>query len=757
MSEAGLADWRRLQQSGLYDELAADGRMVRTEETAEVVPAQLGEHWAGVLAHEQIPFVSYPYEWTFGMLKDAALLQLELVQAALERDLILKDSSPYNVQFRGARPTFIDVGSFEELRPGLRAVDRLPAVLHAVPLPAHAARLQGRALPALAAHGDLDGIEPGELRNLLSLRDRFRRGVLTHVILHARLERSQADRGGEVKRELKRVGFRKELIQANVRKLHKLVSRLRWEPTPAPSGSLTASTTPTPTARPSRRPRSSPRPPRRNTGRASGTSAATTGASRRSPPATPIRSLRSTATRASSRSSTGACAAGPRGHPAAHGEPDRPVAGPRLAGLERRTLEARGTPDLVLCLALVHHVAITGNVPIAAFLDWLRSLDAALVIELPLREDPMVRRLLQAKRDGLHTDYTREHFEECLRARFTVQRTEERGRASSASPSRGAERVSWNTPMRVLVTGARGKVGAATVAALLRDGAVTASDRLPPAFERPGPATPTVQADVAGGRRVRARAWPRRGGARRRAPRADAQPAHTVFQNNVMATFNTLEAAVRFGVARFVHVSSETVPGFFFPERPFLPDYAPIDEEHPVRPQDPYALAKHFGEQLMDAATRRSDLRDLHPPVVGAVGGQHRAEPRPDRARARGTERGLWSYIDAYDLADALLLAAESELAGHEVVYIASPDNVAGQPLAELLHEHYGDAIELRPLDRPDASGTSIAKARRLLGYDPRRSWRDYIDDDGRLRPEVRARLERGETDVQAGRAADAG
>ena len=84
-------------------------------------------------------------------------------------------------------------------------------------------------------------------------------------------------------------------------------------------------------------------------------------------------------------------------------------------------------------------------------------------------------------------------------------------------------------------------------------------------------------------------------------------------------------------------------------------------------------------------------------------------------------------------------------------MYIFSPDNVAGQPLAELLHEHYGDAIELRPLDRPDASGTSIAKARRLLGYDPRRSWRDYIDDDGRLRPEVRARLERGETDVQAG------
>jgi hypothetical protein len=102
-----------------------------------------------------------------------------------------------------------------------------------------------------------------------------------------------------------------------------------------------------------------------------------------------------------------------------------PSPGRGWRGLERRTLEARGTPDLVLCLALVHHIAITGNVPIPAFLDWLRSLDAALVIELPLPDDPMVRRLLQAKRDGLHADYTREHFEDCLRARFTIQRTEQ--------------------------------------------------------------------------------------------------------------------------------------------------------------------------------------------------------------------------------------------------------------------------------------------------------------------------------------------
>src|ERR687895_559153 len=71
-----------------------------------------------VLRHERIPFVSYPYEWPFAMLRDAALLQLELLEACLTEDMILKDSSPYNVQWRGAEPVFIDVGSFERLQPG---------------------------------------------------------------------------------------------------------------------------------------------------------------------------------------------------------------------------------------------------------------------------------------------------------------------------------------------------------------------------------------------------------------------------------------------------------------------------------------------------------------------------------------------------------------------------------------------------------------------------------------------------------------
>jgi UDP-glucose 4-epimerase len=312
--------------------------------------------------------------------------------------------------------------------------------------------------------------------------------------------------------------------------------------------------------------------------------------------------------------------------------------------------------------------------------------------------------------------------------------------------------------VKILVTGSRGKVGAATVAALSDAGhEVTACDLGPPVFERGAPGAPVYQrADLTDAGDAFAVVRGHDAVIHAAAiPDPQHTPQHVVFSNNLLATFNALEAAVRFGVPRFVNVSSETVPGFFFPERPWIPDYAPIDEDHPIRPQDPYALSKHFGEQLMDAAIRRSDIRciSIRPSWVQWEGNyEHNLGPNlrdPDEGSA-----SFWSYIDAYDLADALRLAAESDLPGHEVLYIASPDNCANRPLVEMIRRHHGDGVEVRELDREDASGTSIARARRLLGYAPSRSWRDYLSENGRLLPEARDRLARGETGVQRGRAA---
>jgi len=289
--------------------------------------------------------------------------------------------------------------------------------------------------------------------------------------------------------------------------------------------------------------------------------------------------------------------------------------------------------------------------------------------------------------------------------------------------------------MKIVVTGAHGKVGRAATKALLEAGhEVLATDLSRPGFERREEGSARyVMADLTDA--GEAFAVIRGADAVVHAaaiPEPTGNPPQVVFRTNLMASFNVLEAAIRFGVGRFVNISSETVPGFFFPERDFLPDYAPVDELHPIRPQDPYALSKYFAEQLMDAAVQRSDIKciSLRPSWV-QYEGNYEQNLGPQIRDAAVLSPNLWSYIDAYDLADAIVLATESDIPGHQVFYIASPDNVGGHDFAAVLKKYYGDQIELRPLEQADASGISSRKAMDLLGWSPKRSWRDYLDGEG--------------------------
>ena len=153
LSPRGREDWDALERTRFFRRALEDGRIVATEELEP-----------GLLRHERLPFVSYPYEWPFEMLRDAALLQLSLLDEALAEGFVLKDGSPYNVQWRGSQPVFVDVGSFERLREGEPwAGYRQFCALFLYPLMLQAYR---GVAPQPLLRGSLEGIEPSQARAL---------------------------------------------------------------------------------------------------------------------------------------------------------------------------------------------------------------------------------------------------------------------------------------------------------------------------------------------------------------------------------------------------------------------------------------------------------------------------------------------------------------------------------------------------------------------------------------------------------------
>jgi hypothetical protein len=428
LSGAGADDWRALANSPLLKRITAEGSLIGTEEIGagalgEAAADILPEGTETVLRHERVPFVSYPYEWTFGMLREAAQLTLDLELAALDDGLTLKDATPYNVQFRGSAPVFIDVGSFERLREGEPwAGYRQFCMLFLYPLLLQAYK----DIPFQPwLRGAIDGITPSEAVRFFTVRDRMRRGVLTHVALHARLERRYEDRAaGDVKEELRKANFKTELIKANVQRLRKLVSKLSWRAGDTAWTNYRKECTYSDADAERKaafvREAAASAQPGLTWDMGCNDGAYARIAAEQSDYVVAFdydhatvealyRSLQAEEER--------------RILPLVANVAD-PSPGLGWRGLERRPLADRGTPDLVLALALIHHVSITANVPIAEFLDWLRELDAALVIEFPKREDPMVGRLLSGKREGSNADYELETFERLLGERFDVERSE---------------------------------------------------------------------------------------------------------------------------------------------------------------------------------------------------------------------------------------------------------------------------------------------------------------------------------------------
>jgi ribosomal protein L11 methylase PrmA len=408
------ADWEAFAASPL----AGDPRVVPTE-LVDGAP----DGWTALLRHERLPFVSYVYEWPFSMLQRAALLQLDLLIASVENGLMLKDGTPYNVQWRGTEPVFIDVGSFERLRAGepwagyrqFCELNLFPLMLQAYRDVSYHAWLRG----------SLEGITPVELRNLLRFRDRFHRGVLTHVVLHAKLEARYADRTREVRSELQKAGFRKELVLANAKTLRKIVGRLQWNGSSAAwSGYGTSNTYGESDVELKaafvRAAASELRPALVwdlgcNDGRFADVAA------EYAQSVVAVDGDHAVVDTLARRLD----AAGNTVILPLVGDLADPSPARGWRGAERRAFADRGAPDLTLALALVHHLAITRNVPLAELLDSFAASGGSLVVEWVEPSDPQAQRLLAPKRPGLHGDYNRAEWERGLFERFDVERTQE--------------------------------------------------------------------------------------------------------------------------------------------------------------------------------------------------------------------------------------------------------------------------------------------------------------------------------------------
>ncbi len=274
--------------------------------------------------------------------------------------------------------------------------------------------------------GCIDGIDPEQCKNLMSARDLLRRGVLTHVYLHAKLQARYADTTRVVKSELQSAGFQKSMVQANVARMQSLVEGLCWNQAKSAWSdyATTNSYTDADMERKAAFIREVSAIRRRglvwdlgcNTGRFARL-AAENADYVVAMDADHLAIERLYQSLKSDRNQNIL--------PLVSNLVD---ASPNLGwrGLERKAITARGAPDLTLALALIHHIVIGANVPMAEFVDWLADLTDELVIEFVTKDDPMVQTLLRNKRDD-YANYDQNVFERCLTERFVVSRRDTLG------------------------------------------------------------------------------------------------------------------------------------------------------------------------------------------------------------------------------------------------------------------------------------------------------------------------------------------
>lgn len=281
--------------------------------------------------------------------------------------------------------------------------------------------------------------------------------------------------------------------------------------------------------------------------------------------------------------------------------------------------------------------------------------------------------------------------------------------------------------MRVAVTGSSGKLGRAVVDDLLEHGwEVVGLDRVP--SPRPDVISSVVDlTDFGDAVEALSGIDDRHDGVDALVhlaaiPAPGLRANATTFANNITASYNTYNAAIRAGVRKIVWASSETVLGLPFDEPP---PYVPVDEEYAPRPNSTYSLVKVLEEELARQLCRwHPDLAMTGLRFSNVMNVDDYAQFPSYDADARSRSWNLWGYIDARDGAQAVRRALEHGAVGADVFIIANADTVMSRDDESLLAEVFPDVPLTRPVG-PHETLLSIDKARRVLGYAPAHSWRD--------------------------------
>ena len=424
--EPSFADrWAAVEATGLLQQLAAEGKALPYEEVSLSLAASPSA--AHVIRPAVVPFISYPYEWSFGQLRDAALLTLDIQLAALKRGLILRDASAYNIQFLGSRPVHIDTLSFEPAEAGRPWIAYRQFCEHFLgPLALMAQRdiRLGRLLRT-----EIDGIPLDLVSRLLPGTSRLRLGLGAHIHLHARAQRRYAGAGEAAAERVART--RNVNVTNLVTSLRDTVAAQSWDP-----GGTEWADYDTHTSYGAEAMAAKER-------LVAQLLAQTTGST--------VWDLGANTGRFSRIAAEGGRlvlaldidpAAVERNYRRLRDEGREDILplvmdladpSPALgwAHGERASLTDRGPADVALALALVHHLAIGRNIPLRNLAAQLARLAPQLIIEFVPREDPMVRQLL-ATREDVFADYTPDGFRAAFATEFETV---------SEAPVEGSSRV----------------------------------------------------------------------------------------------------------------------------------------------------------------------------------------------------------------------------------------------------------------------------------------------------------------------------